>query len=227
MAYILIVEDEIAISDMIGYTMDKAGYQWQAALDAETAVNSMKNKLPDLILLDWMLPHTSGIDFARRLKKDSNTKKIPIIMLTARNSEADTLKGFEAGVDDYIAKPFSAKELVARMKAVLRRSGVDESEIIEFGSLKLDTSSHRVTIADQCVSMGPTEFKLLRFLMQNPERVYTRDQLLDNVWGSNVYIEDRTVDVHIRRLRKALSVEGYANRIQTVRGAGYRFSIQE
>lgn len=226
--HILIVEDEIAISDMVGYTVEKAGFSWEAAADTQQANQYMANRRPDLILLDWMLPQVSGVDFAKRIRKAAETKDIPIIMLTARSGENDTLRGFEAGVDDYIRKPFSPKELVARIYAVLRRSSPNHSDdIIEFGDLKLDGASHRVTINDNTVDMGPTEFKLLRFLMQHPERVYSRSQLLDRVWGSNVYIEDRTVDVHIRRLRKALCIDKVAHRIQTVRGAGYRFSMQE
>jgi len=225
--HILVVEDETAISDMIGFTIERAGYSWAAAVDIKEAALRIGERLPDLILLDWMLPGSSGIDYAKRLRKDDLTQDIPIIMLTARGEESDKLRGFDAGIDDYISKPFSPKELVARIKAVLRRaSPLKEDAICQFEELKLDASSHRVSVNNRNVDMGPTEFKLLQFLMTHPERVYSRTQLLDYVWGSNVYIEDRTVDVHIRRLRKALGDHGYDHFIQTVRGAGYRFSPQ-
>ena len=226
--HILVVEDEIAISDMIGFTVERAGYSWSAAIDTKEAAARISEKIPDLIILDWMLPGSSGIDYAKRLRKDEMTLDIPIIMLTARGEESDRLRGFDAGADDYISKPFSPKELVARIKAVLRRaSPYTEESICQVEGLKLDTASHRISANEQSVEMGPTEFKLLQFLMTHPERVYSRAQLLDFVWGSNVYIEDRTVDVHIRRLRKALGDFGYDRFIQTVRGAGYRFSAQE
>lgn len=225
--HILIVEDELAISDMIGFSVERAGFNWSAALDAKEASIKIADRLPDLILLDWMLPGMSGVDYAKRLRKEEFTSEIPIIMLTARSEESDKLKGFDAGADDYISKPFSPKELVARIKAVLRRtSPLKEDAICQVNDLRLDASSHRVSINEQPVEMGPTEFKLLQFLMTHPERVYSRGQLLDFVWGSNVYIEDRTVDVHIRRLRKALENYKYDQFIQTVRGAGYRFSAQ-
>jgi len=225
--HLLIVEDETAISDMIGFTVERAGYSWSAATDSKEAATKLAEQRPDLILLDWMLPGVSGIDYARRLRKEEITREIPIIMLTARGEEGDKLRGFEAGVDDYISKPFSPKELLARIKAVLRRaSPYKEDSICQVEDLKLDASSHRVSVNEKAVEMGPTEFKLLQFLMTHPERVYSRTQLLDYVWGSNVYIEDRTVDVHIRRLRKALGDHGYDRFIQTVRGAGYRFSPQ-
>jgi two-component system phosphate regulon response regulator PhoB len=226
--HILIVEDEIAISDMIGFTVERAGYSWSSAIDTKEAALKIADRVPDLILLDWMLPGISGIDYARRLRKEEYTREVPIIMLTARGEESDKLKGFDAGADDYMSKPFSPKELVARIKAVLRRaSPLREDAICQVHDLRLDASSHRVTVGEQTVEMGPTEFKLLQFLMTHPERVYSRTQLLDLVWGSNVYIEDRTVDVHIRRLRKALGQFDYDRLIQTVRGAGYRFSPQE
>jgi two-component system phosphate regulon response regulator PhoB len=226
--HILIVEDESAISDMIGFTVERAGFSWSSAIDTKEAAVKIANRLPDLILLDWMLPGVSGIDYAKRLRKEEFTSEIPIIMLTARGEESDKLKGFDVGADDYLTKPFSPKELVARIKAVLRRaSPMRDDAICQVQNLRLDASSHRVTVDDQTVEMGPTEFKLLQFLMTHPERVYSRTQLLDYVWGSNVYIEDRTVDVHIRRLRKALGEFGHDRLIQTVRGAGYRFSPQE
>lgn len=225
--HILVVEDEEAISDMIGFSVERAGYSWKAAVDANKATAMISDKRPDLILLDWMLPGISGVDFARRLRKDEMTSDIPIIMLTARSGEDDKVRGLEAGADDYISKPFSPRELLARIKAVMRRAnpGKDE-DICQVKDLKLDASSHRVSVNDESLEMGPTEFRLLHFLMTHQERVYSRSQLLDRVWGGNVYIEDRTVDVHIRRLRKVLSLQGYDQYIQTVRGAGYRFSVQ-
>ena len=223
--HILVVEDEEAISDMIGFSVEREGYSWNAVMDVNKAAQKIVDRRPDLILLDWMLPGVSGVDYARRLRKDEMTRDIPIIMLTARSNEDDKVRGLEAGADDYICKPFSPRELLARIKAVLRRGGSSpEEEICQAGDLKLDASSHRVSVNDDTLDMGPTEFRLLHFLMTHPERVYSRSQLLDRVWGGNVYIEDRTVDVHIRRLRKVLSTHGYDRYIQTVRGAGYRFS---
>lgn len=226
--YLLVVEDEVAIRDMVGFTLDRAGFEWGGASDVAEADNQMEARLPDLIILDWMLPGISGVDFARRVRRNAMTKDIPIIMLTARSEEDDRIKGLDAGVDDYICKPFSPRELVARVKAVLRRSQSSTQEkILQVNGLRLDAGSHRVLVENQAVEMGPTEFRLLHFFMTHPERVYSRGQLLDNVWGNNVYIEDRTVDVHIRRLRKVLAGYGYDTFIQTVRGAGYRFSAQE
>lgn len=225
--YLLVVEDESAIRDMVGFTLERAGFDWSGASDVSEADSQINSRQPDLIILDWMLPGISGVDFARRVRRNAATKDIPIIMLTARSEEDDRIKGLDAGADDYISKPFSPRELIARVKAVLRRSHSNESEkIIQFNGLRLDAISHRVSIENQAVDMGPTEFRLLHFFMTHPERVYSRGQLLDNVWGNNVYIEDRTVDVHIRRLRKVLAGHGYDTLIQTVRGAGYRFSAQ-
>jgi len=225
--YLLVVEDESAIRDMVGFTLERAGFDWSGASDVSEADSQINSRQPDLIILDWMLPGISGVDFARRVRRNAATKDIPIIMLTARSEEDDRIKGLDAGADDYISKPFSPRELIARVKAVLRRSHSSESEkIIQFNGLRLDATSHRVSIENQAVDMGPTEFRLLHFFMTHPERVYSRGQLLDNVWGNNVYIEDRTVDVHIRRLRKVLAGHGYDTLIQTVRGAGYRFSAQ-
>lgn len=225
--YLLVVEDESAIRDMVGFTLERAGFDWSGASDVSEADSQINSRQPDLIILDWMLPGISGVDFARRVRRNAATKDIPIIMLTARSEEDDRIKGLDAGADDYISKPFSPRELIARVKAVLRRSHSNESEkIIQFNGLRLDSTSHRVSIENQAVDMGPTEFRLLHFFMTHPERVYSRGQLLDNVWGNNVYIEDRTVDVHIRRLRKVLAGHGYDTLIQTVRGAGYRFSAQ-
>ena len=226
--YLLVVEDETAIRDMVGFTLERAGFEWSGASDVSEADAEINNRRPDLLILDWMLPGLSGVDFARRIRRNTATKDIPIIMLTARSEEDDRIKGLDAGADDYICKPFSPRELIARVKAVLRRSHTEEPEsLIQFNGLRLDATSHRVSIENTAVDMGPTEFRLLHFFMTHPERVYSRGQLLDNVWGNNVYIEDRTVDVHIRRLRKVLAGHGYDTLIQTVRGAGYRFSAQE
>ena len=226
--YLLVVEDESAIRDMVGFTLERAGFDWGGASDVSEADTQISNRRPDLIILDWMLPGLSGVDFARRVRRNTATKDIPIIMLTARSEEDDRIKGLDAGADDYICKPFSPRELIARVKAVLRRTSSDEPEkMFQINGLRLDATSHRVSIENNAVDMGPTEFRLLHFFMTHPERVYSRGQLLDNVWGNNVYIEDRTVDVHIRRLRKVLAGHGYDTLIQTVRGAGYRFSAQE
>lgn len=222
---ILIVEDEQPIREMIGFALGSAGYEIQEAADARQAQTVIADSLPDLILLDWMLPGTSGIDYARRLKKEELTREVPIIVLTARTEEEDRVHGLECGADDYVTKPFSPRELIARIKAVLRRGNlVPEDEVLEANGLKLDTASHRVTSGEMIIEIGPTEYRLLEFFMSHPERVYSRSQLLDRVWGSNVYVEERTVDVHIRRLRKVLEPYGHDVLIQTVRGAGYRFS---
>ncbi|MCB1666243.1 MAG: phosphate regulon transcriptional regulator PhoB [Pseudomonadales bacterium] len=229
---ILIVDDEPAIRDMIGITLDLAGFNSMSAETAHQAHVAIVDSRPDLVLLDWMLPGGSGIELARRLKRDELTATLPIIMLTAKTSEDNKVQGLDVGVDDYVTKPFSPRELVARIKAVLRRStGNQQDKVIRVFDLQLDPSSHRVTIEDQPVDMGPTEFKLLKFFMSHQEKVFSRDHIQDQVWGGNVYLEERTIDVHIRRLRKALSsIErtsiNYARLIQTVRGAGYRFSVK-
>lgn len=223
---VLIVDDEPAIREMIAVALEMADYHCMEAADAREAHALIIDKQPDIILLDWMLPGTSGIELARRLKKEETTSDIPIIMLTAKVEEDNKIRGLEVGADDYITKPFSPRELVARLKAVLRRAtppGIDSP--IEVDGLILDPSSHRVTANDSSLNIGPTEYRLLQFFMTHQERVYTRSQLLDQVWGGNVYVEERTVDVHIRRLRKALG-EQHDYLIQTVRGAGYRFSTQ-
>jgi len=226
-AKILIIEDEPAISEMIEIALVRVNFEVTKAEDAEEGMGLLGGMLPDLILLDWMLPGTSGMEFARWVKKEPLTKHIPIIMLTAKGEEADKVSGLGAGADDYITKPFSPRELIARIKAVLRRSAPHtESETIEIDNLVLDTASHRIMINDESLELGPTEYRLLHFFMTHPERVYSRSQLLDRVWGSNVYVEERTVDVHIRRLRKALTPYGYERYVQTVRSAGYRFSIK-
>jgi len=223
---ILIVEDEKPIRDMIAFGLRRAGYEVREAEDCRQARIQVADQVPDLVLADWMLPDMSGLELTRRLKKDPATKDVPVIMLTARAEEEDKVRGLEGGADDYITKPFSPRELVARIKAVMRRHGVDEAEIYSQGGLTLDAAGHRVMAGGQEVKLGPTEFRLLRFFITHPERVYSREQLLDRVWGGTVYVEERTVDVHIRRLRKALEPSGCNRLLQTVRGAGYRFSAQ-
>ncbi len=225
-ANILIVEDEPAIRQMLGFTLAGDGYNFLEAGDVEEAHNAMSTMMPDLILLDWMLPGISGVDFARRLKRDPKTSAIPIIMLTARGSENDKVKGLDTGADDFITKPFSTRELLARVRAVIRRSSqTGDQDVIEIGTIKLDTQTHRVLANNRTVDLSPTEFRLLQFFITHPERVYSRNQLLDSVWGNHAYIEERTVDVHIRRLRKLLEPYGCEAYIQTVRSVGYRFSV--
>jgi two-component system phosphate regulon response regulator PhoB len=222
---ILIVEDEKPIREMVSFALGRAGYSLVEAGDIAEAFECLARQVPDLILLDWMLPGASGLELARRLKKDELTRDVPIIMLTARGEEEDKVTGLEAGADDYITKPFSPRELQARIKAVLRRATPEgEASVIRVDGLELDVGGHRVTAQGQSLEMGPTEFRLLEFFMTHPERVYSRGQLLDRVWGRNSFVEERTVDVHILRLRKALSPSGHDVMIQTVRGAGYRFS---
>lgn len=222
---ILIVEDEEGIREMLGYTLMKEGYEFQEAETVETAHEMVSDEQPDLILLDWMLPGASGVDYARRLRSMPDTKEIPIIMLTAKAEEIDKVRGLEIGADDYITKPFSTKELLARIKAVMRRSQSSSAQgLIEVKGLSLDPETYRVTAGDEAIEISPTEFRLLHFFISHPERVYSRDQLLDQVWGQNVYVEERTVDVHIRRLRKTLQPYGFDRFIQTVRSVGYRFS---
>lgn len=224
---ILIVDDEAAIRDMLRLALEMADYHCLEAENAQDAHSLVIDEKPDLILLDWMLPNTSGLELARRLKRDEVTAKIPIIMLTAKGEEDNKVQGLDVGADDYITKPFSPRELVARLKAVLRRvSAQNASEPLHVNGLCLDPSSHRVTINNTPVQMGPTEYRLLEFFLTHQERVYTRSQLLDHVWGGNVYVEERTVDVHIRRLRKAIALDGHERYVQTVRGTGYRFSTK-
>ena len=228
MKRILIVEDEQAIREMIGFALKKAGLQLEEAADAEQAMVTIASNPPDLVLLDWMLPGMSGVELARRLRREDVTAKIPIILLTARVEENDRVYGLEVGADDYITKPFSPRELIARINAVLRRSrAVSEERSLEFGGLALDPVGHRVQADGRRLDLAPTEFRLLHFFMSNPDRVYSREQLLDHVWGRGIFVEERTVDVHIRRLRKALAAQTYDRFIQTVRGAGYRFSIRD
>jgi two-component system phosphate regulon response regulator PhoB len=222
---ILAVEDEPAILELLKVNLVDAGYEVLTAPDAESAEQLLKDVLPDLVLLDWMLPGRSGLDWARSLRASARTRELPIIMLTARADETDKVAGLEAWVDDYVTKPFSPRELKARIKAVLRRRAPEAAqEPLEVGPLKLDPSTHRVTADGTAVALGPTEFRLLRFFLARPERVHTRMQLLDQVWGDHVYIEERTVDVHIRRLRLALEPFGHAGMIETVRGTGYRLA---
>lgn len=224
---ILLVEDEAPIREMLEFVLEQSGFETVQAEDYQVALDSVKEPYPDLILLDWMLPGGSGVQLAKKLKQHEYTRDIPIIMLTARGEEEDKVRGLDSGADDYITKPFSPKELVARIKAVMRRvTPTSAEEPISFNGLMLDPVSHRVSANDEPLEMGPTEFKLLHFFMTHVERVYSREQLLDNVWGTNVYVEDRTVDVHIRRLRKAISRFKHDDMIQTVRGAGYRFSAK-
>ncbi|GBG14152.1 two-component system, OmpR family, phosphate regulon response regulator PhoB [Novimethylophilus kurashikiensis] len=224
-ANILVVEDEPAIQELLTLNLQQAGHNPLRAMSVEQAQQLMRETLPDLIILDWMLPGMSGIEFARRLKSEDYTKAIPIIMLTAKSEEADKVRGLEVGADDYVTKPFSPRELLARVKAVLRRRAPQMTDDpIEVGGLRVDPVTHRVTGNGIVIDLGPTEFRLLHFLMSNPERVHSRANVLDKVWGDRVYVEDRTVDVHIRRLRKALEASQHEEMIQTVRGVGYRFS---
>jgi two-component system, OmpR family, phosphate regulon response regulator PhoB len=225
MPNILVVEDEPAILELLKINLVDAGYEVREAGDAETANALLKEALPDLVLLDWMLPGQSGLAFAKQLRADPRTKELPVIMVTARTDEADRIAGLEAWVDDYVTKPFSPRELKARIKAVLRRRAPEAAqEPLVVGGLALDPLTHRVTANGQPVAIGPTEFRLLRFLLARPERVHSRAQLLDQVWGDHVYIEERTVDVHVRRLRLALEPYGLDNLVETVRGSGYRLA---
>ncbi len=221
----LVVDDEAPIREMLVFVLEQNGFQAVEAEDYDSAIAAMVEPYPDMVLLDWMLPGGSGIQIAKKFKQNDYTRQIPIIMLTARGEEEDKVRGLEVGADDYVTKPFSPKELMARIKAVIRRvAPTSLEEAIEVHGLKLDPISHRVTSEGSELDMGPTEFRLLHFFMTHPERVYSREQLLDHVWGTNVYVEDRTVDVHIRRLRKAIAPLGHDRLVQTVRGAGYRFS---
>lgn len=222
---ILVVEDEPAIQELIAVNLSFAGHKVLRAADAEQATTIVRAELPDLILLDWMLPGRSGVRFAQQLRADERTREVPIIMLTAKSDEQDKVEGLEAGADDYITKPFSPRELMARIKAVLRRRAPQlTDDLIEVQGLKLDPVTHRVSGHGQVLNLGPTEFRLLHFFMTHPERVFSRTQLLDQVWGDHVFVEERTVDVHIRRLRKALEPSQHDRMVETVRGSGYRFS---
>jgi len=224
---ILIVEDEKAIRDMIAFGLRRAGFDVREAEDCTAARACIADHRPDLLLVDWMLPDQSGLELTRAIKRNKDLQDMPVIMLTARADEHDKVSGLEGGADDYVTKPFSPRELLARIQAVLRRATPGgAAEAIEAGRLRIDTAGHRVSCGEQAVPLGPTEYRLLQFFMEHPERVYTRSQLLDRVWGGNVYVEERTVDVHIRRLRKALEPFACDELVQTVRGAGYRFSTR-
>ncbi|NCF45928.1 MAG: phosphate regulon transcriptional regulatory protein PhoB [Proteobacteria bacterium] len=221
---ILIVEDEPEIRELLNFSLVRAGFNVAEAATGEMALQHLDNKLPDILIVDWMLPGMSGVELAKRLRRDELTNKLPLLMLTARSEETDLLESFESGIDDYMTKPFSPRELVARIKALLRRTGVPENDTVESSGIRIDLVSHRVTIAGEDINIGPTEYRLLELLMRNPDRVFERDQLLDRVWGRSTYIETRTVDVHILRLRKVLKPFGLDNTVQTVRSVGYRFT---
>ena len=224
---ILVVEDERPIRDMVAFGLRRAGFEVREAEDCRSARAQLADKLPDLVLVDWMLPDMSGLELTRQLKRDRATRELPIILLTARAAEADKVSGLEGGADDYVTKPFSPRELAARINAVLRRSApVSGEERVEQGGLALDQAGHRILVGEQTIALGPTEYRMLEFFMTHPERVYSREQMLDRVWGGNVYVEERTIDVHIRRLRKVLEPFGFDRYVQTVRGSGYRFSIR-
>jgi two-component system phosphate regulon response regulator PhoB len=226
---VLIVEDENAIRDMLRMALEIADYRCLEADNAHDAYRIVVDERPDILLLDWMLPGASGIELLRRMKRSDSCRDIPVIMLTAKTAEDNVIQGLDAGADDYITKPFAPRELIARIKALLRRTpGADTEERLQVAQLTLDGESKRIFLSGDQLDMGPTEFRLLQFFMTHPERAYTRNQLLDQVWGANVYVEERTVDVHIRRLRKALQTSDtdYSNLIQTVRGTGYRFSAR-
>lgn len=226
-AHILIVDDEAAIRDMVRMALELEGYQVSDASNAHQANKLLEQLDIDLILLDWMMPGVSGIDFAGRIRREGN-HHVGIIMVTAKDDENDLIRGLDVGADDYIKKPFSTKELISRMKAVLRRLSNNDiaNDVVQAGNITIDTTQHRVLIDSKNVDLSPTEFRLLHFLLSHPDRVFGRDQLLDNVWGDQVYVEDRTVDVHIRRLRKVLKPYDCDQYIDTVRGVGYRFSLQ-
>ena len=224
---VLIVDDEAAIREMVSLALETAKFNVLEASDSQEGHAIIIDSQPDVVLLDWMMPGTTGLELLRRLRRDPLTEKIPVILLTAKTSEDSKITGLDSGADDFISKPFSPKELVSRIRAVIRRSTVTEpSEPIKVGEMLFDPESHRVSICDEPVDIGPTEYRMLQFFLTHQERVYSRDQILDYVWGANVYLDERTVDVHIRRLRKAISVAGHEKYVQTVRGAGYRFSTR-
>ncbi len=221
---VLVIEDEQEVREMLSFNLRRNGFDvWEAA-SAEEALQRLDGRLPDLLIIDWMLPGMSGVDLARRLRQDEHTVQLPMIMLTARGEQADKLKSFDSGVDDYVTKPFSPKELVARMRALLRRSGTPEDGILQCGGLRLDLNAHKLSVQGKAVKIGPTEYRLLELFMRHPNRAFGRSQLLDRVWGRSIYVEDRTVDVHVLRLRKTLKPHGLDGLVQTVRGVGYRFS---
>lgn len=222
---VLIVEDEAPVRQMIAFNLSRAGFSVDEAADVATARNRIVDNRPDLVLVDWMLPDSTGLELTRALKRDDAYKDLAIIMLTARAEEHSKILGLDGGADDYVTKPFSARELLSRINAVLRRVSTEPDRPLLHGGIEMRPDEHRVFVKGAPLDLGPTEFKLLKFFMQNPERVYSREQILDAVWGRNVYIEERTVDVHVQRLRKALKATGVENYIQTVRGTGYRFSL--
>jgi len=225
---VLIVEDEPPLVELLSYNLEKAGFQIHIARDGEEALLAVEERKPDLILLDWMLPYVSGIEICRRIRRNPETRNVPIIILTARGEEDDRIRGLEAGADDYVVKPFSPSELVARVRAVLRRTRpAFDKDSLTYGDITMDLTTHRVSRYDEPVDLGPTEFRLLRFMMEHPGRVFSREQLLDSVWGHDTYIEPRTVDVHIRRLRKAMNLPGTTDLIRTVRSAGYALDLKE
>jgi two-component system, OmpR family, phosphate regulon response regulator PhoB len=224
---ILIVEDERAIREMVEVALSRAGFRCRQAADVPAAESLLRQDLPDLVLLDWMLPGMSGVDYARRLRREPATRDLPIILLTARTQEDDKIQGLDSGADDYVTKPFSPRELVARIRAVLRRRAPGTADAaVEARGLRLDPATHEVRAGERLLALGPLEFRLLHFFMTHPERVHSREHILNSVWGNNVYVEERTVDVHIRRLRKALEPSGHDSLVQTVRGAGYRLTAR-
>jgi two-component system phosphate regulon response regulator PhoB len=219
---LLIVEDEAALVELLRYNFEKEGFRVSVAMDGEAALVAVAEARPDIMVLDWMLPHVSGLEVCRQIRRKADTRDVPIIMLTARGEESDRIRGLEVGADDYVAKPFSPSELIARVRAVLRRSKPSTAQdLLTFGDLVMDLSAHRVLRSGRPIHLGPTEFRLLRYLLERPGRVYSREQLLDAVWGRDIYVEPRTVDVHIRRLRKAINMPGDSDLIRTVRSAGY------
>jgi two-component system phosphate regulon response regulator PhoB len=221
---VLIVEDEPEIREMLNFSLTRAGFSVIEAATGEMALQRLDTDLPDILIVDWMLPGMSGVELAKRIRRDELTSALPLLMLTARSEETDVLKSFESGIDDYMSKPFSPKELVARIKALLRRSGAPENDVLEASGIRIDLVSHRLTIEGKNINIGPTEYRLLELLMRNPDRVFERDQLLDRVWGRSSYIETRTVDVHVLRLRKVLKPFRLDGTVQTVRSVGYRFT---
>lgn len=224
---VLIVEDEAALVELLTYNLEKAGFRPAIARDGEEAMMAIAEAKPDLVLLDWMLPYVSGIEICRRLRRDPETRDLPVILLTARGEEDDRIRGLDSGADDYIVKPFSPSELIARVRAVMRRTRpAFDKDVLTYGDIVMDLASHRVSRGEQAIDLGPTEFRLLRFLLEHPGRVFNREQLLDGVWGQDAYIEPRTVDVHIRRLRKAMNLPGTPDLIRTVRSAGYALELE-
>lgn len=223
---VLIVEDEAALVELLTYNLENAGFRTAVACDGEEAMTAVAEAKPDLILLDWMLPYVSGIEVCRRIRRNPETSDLPIILLTARGEEGDRIRGLESGADDYVVKPFSPSELIARVRAVMRRTRPTfDKDMLTYADIIMDLGSHRVSRGDQTIDLGPTEFRLLRFLLEHPGRVFNREQLLDGVWGQDAYIEPRTVDVHIRRLRKAMNLPGAPDLIRTVRSAGYALEL--